>query len=111
MSDTLPASEHTPEPGAGTAQAVRLRRLLYRASHRGTREMDFLLGRFVGAHLATMDGARLAALEALLEQPDPLIGAWILQPESGVPARFVALVAEIRGFHGLNRRRLPRIKG
>jgi len=56
----------------------RRRRILYRATHRGTAESDRLIGGFVAAKIATMDEAGLAALERVLALPDPDLVAWIL---------------------------------
>ncbi len=47
------------------------KRLLFRCWHRGTREMDLLLGRFADAEIETLTDAELAELERLLEIPDP----------------------------------------
>jgi antitoxin CptB len=49
----------------------RRKRLLFRCWHRGTREMDLLLGRFADAEIATLTDAELDELERLLEIPDP----------------------------------------
>jgi antitoxin CptB len=56
---------------------ARRRRLLFRATHRGTFENDLMLGGFLRAHLATLDDADLTALEALLELPDPDLADWL----------------------------------
>ncbi len=60
-----------------TSLAPRRRRALYRATHRGTHENDLMIGGFVASRIATMDEATLAALEALLELPDPDLADWI----------------------------------
>jgi antitoxin CptB len=49
----------------------RRKRLLFRCWHRGTREMDLILGRFADAEIATMDEDELAQLERLIELPEP----------------------------------------
>src|SRR5258706_6916864 len=49
----------------------RRRRLLFRSWHRGTREMDLILGRFAERHLAVLDRARLARYPRLLENTHP----------------------------------------
>ena len=49
----------------------RRKRLLFRCWHRGTREMDLILGRFADAEIADLSDAELTALEALIELPDP----------------------------------------
>jgi len=69
---------------------ARRRRLLYRATHRGTYENDILLGGFVQRHLAAFDEFDLAALEALLELPDGDLADWFtgrsqIPPEADTP--------------------------
>jgi antitoxin CptB len=64
----------------------RRKRLLFRCWHRGTREMDLILGRFADAEIATLSEAELAQLEHLIEVPDPdlyaaLTGNAALAPE------------------------------
>ena len=49
----------------------RRKRLLFRCWHRGTREMDLILGRFADAEIATLSDGELDKLEQLLELPDP----------------------------------------
>ncbi len=56
---------------------VRRRRALYHAWHRGTREMDLLLGRFADGHIADLSDSELAEFEALMEVPDPDLFAWL----------------------------------
>jgi antitoxin CptB len=50
---------------------VRRKRLLFRCWHRGTREMDLILGRFADAEIATLVDTDLDELERLIEVPDP----------------------------------------
>ena len=69
---------------------VRRRRLLYRATHRGTYENDILLGRFVQRHIDAMDESELAALEALLDAPENELADWLtgrlpVPPEADTP--------------------------
>jgi antitoxin CptB len=49
----------------------RRKRLLFRCWHRGTREMDLILGRFADAEIADLSEADLGQLEHLIELPDP----------------------------------------
>jgi antitoxin CptB len=56
---------------------TRRRRLLYRATHRGTQENDILFGGFVRRHIGTLDELELAAVEALLEVPDKELADWL----------------------------------
>jgi len=56
---------------------TRRRRLLFRATHRGTYENDVMIGDFVRDGLGEFDAAELDELEALLELPDPLLADWL----------------------------------
>jgi antitoxin CptB len=49
----------------------RRKRLLYRCWHRGMREMDLILGRFVDEEIGSLTDAELNDLESLIEVPDP----------------------------------------
>ena len=78
---------------------VRRRRLVFRAWHRGTREMDLVMGRFADAHAATLTEAELDAFEALLEAPDTDIFRWVTG-SLPTPGNFdTALLRRIRAFH------------
>ena len=64
----------------------RRKRLLFRCWHRGTREMDLILGRFADAEIAGLSDDELAQFEQLIEAPDPdlyaaLTGNTPLAPE------------------------------
>lgn len=81
---------------------MRRRRAAYRASHRGTKEMDFVLGRFAQARLSTMTGEELAAFERLLALPDPLLTQWFSHPATPADfGEFAQLIAALRDHHGL----------
>lgn len=56
---------------------TRRKRLLFRSWHRGTREMDLLLGRFAERNLATFSGRQVSLYEALLEYSDSDIYDWM----------------------------------
>ena len=49
----------------------RRKRLLFRCWHRGTREMDLILGRFADAEIGGLSDEELGQLERLIEVPDP----------------------------------------
>ncbi len=80
---------------------IRRRRAAYRAAHRGTKEMDALVGRYADAKIAAFDGAALASFERFLAIADPTLQNWILGNESVTDRAFDALVDDIRLFHGL----------
>jgi antitoxin CptB len=78
---------------------IRRKRALYRACHRGTKELDIVLGRFAEAHVPLMDEARLLAFEQFLASPDPDIDQWLRG--SPVPEGVSEFVAEVRAFAGV----------
>ena len=54
----------------------RRRRLRYRLWHRGTREMDLIMGRFADAVIGELADTDIGDLERLAEVPDPELYAW-----------------------------------
>src|SRR5688500_17493734 len=66
---------------AGEDIAMRRRRLRYRAWHRGTQEMDLILGPYADAHLEAMDDAALDRLEALMDRHDTDLLKWAMGQE------------------------------
>lgn len=65
------------EPHGSAGLDVRRRRILFRAWHRGTREMDLVMGRFAERELAHLTDAELDDLELLMEVPDRDVFAWL----------------------------------
>ena len=81
----------------------RRRRAAFRATHRGNKEMDWLIGRFAEKRLAAMSPEALTAFERLLFVPDPHLYDMIMHPEVAPAGEHAQLVAELRTFHGLER--------
>ena len=57
-------------------RSMRLRRLRFRAWHRGLREVDLILGRFADAHVTSLTDDELTEFEALLSVPDREVLSW-----------------------------------
>ena len=83
---------------------LRRKRALFRATHRGTMEMDWLLGRYAEARLDEMDGQALDHFEDFLSLPDPDLQHMIMDRDVAVDPDHRALVERLREFHGLGRR-------
>lgn len=81
---------------------TRRRRAAYRAAHRGTKEMDWLVGRYADAVLPTLEDPALERFEMLLAEFDPALQAWLLNGKAIESSEFGSLIAEIRVFHGLD---------
>jgi antitoxin CptB len=77
----------------------RRKRLRFRAWHRGTREMDLVLGRFVDAKAAELTDAEIDVLEALMEVPDPELYLWIAGTADVPPNYDSPVFRKIVAFH------------
>lgn len=80
---------------------LRRRRALWRASHRGTKEMDVMLGRYAETHLPGMNATELSAFEEFLALPDVDLYRWIVEPALNAKSPHADLIAALRRFHGL----------
>jgi len=78
---------------------VARKRLKFRSWHRGTREMDLLLGRFADRHLDSFDVAQLDAYAALLEESDPDIYDWVCGRSMAPAGDFSATLQALTRFH------------
>ncbi len=78
---------------------IRRKRAIYRAHHRGTKELDLILGRYAKERVPDMDEARLTVFEQLIALPDADIDQWIRGQEA--PDGVASMVAEVRSFYSL----------
>jgi len=86
MTDALPPDEH------------RLKKLRFRAWRRGFREIDLILGRFADRYGEAFTGEDFLAFEALLDENDQDVYAWIIG-QVPTPAPFVTpLMARLQVF-------------
>ena len=81
----------------------RRRRLLFRCWHRGTREMDLILGRFADAEIASLADDELAQLERLIEVPDPDLYAAVTGDKALPPELAGGLFDRIKSFRVVDR--------
>lgn len=78
-----------------------LKKLLYRSSHRGCKETDFLVGEFVKEKISTLQNQDLQQLERFLEEDDVKIYEWILGGSQS-PQTYQSLILMIRNFHQIS---------
>ena len=64
---------------------TRLKRLRFRAWHRGVKEADLMIGGFFDAHHANWSDAEIALFERLLEEQDVDIMAWAMGTQPTPP--------------------------
>ena len=77
---------------------IRLKRLLWRATHRGIKEMDLILGGFVTRNLDGFSEAEIADLERIMDIPDQDMLSWATK-QADVPAEHASpLLARILAY-------------
>ncbi len=77
----------------------RRRRIVYRAWHRGFREMDLIMGSFCDAVIIDLPERDIDDFEQLIDAPDHELYAWIRSAEP-VPADYdTPIFRRLRDFH------------
>ncbi len=85
----------------------RLKKLKYRAWHRGFREADLILGPFADRRLVDFGPEELDAFEGLLEAPDQDLFEWIVGRTPTPLEHDTAVMAEIKAFVAEGRATIP----
>jgi antitoxin CptB len=80
----------------------RRKRLLFRCWHRGTREMDLILGRFADAEISNLSDSDMAELERLIDVPDPDLYAALTGDKPLDPEYASALFDRIKAFRAVD---------
>ena len=75
-----------------------LKRLTYRSWHRGCKETDLVLGNFCARRLESLNDANLALFEALLDEDDADIWAWLTEKTPCPKAEYAPLLDEMRSM-------------
>jgi len=65
-----------------TNKEILKKQIIYRSSHRGTKEMDLLLGNFVKKFINDFNDTELQDLKSLLFIEDEIIYNWYLKKNS-----------------------------
>jgi antitoxin CptB len=84
------------------ARALRLKRLHIRCWRRGIKEMDMLFGPYADRAAADLDDAALSDFEAVLEENDQDLYAWISGARP-MPAHLRGVLGRVQDFHGIAR--------
>lgn len=77
---------------------LRRRKILFRAWHRGIKEMDLIMGRFADERLEQLTAAELDEFEDLMQVPDQQLYAWINGSEDAPAERETPLLRALREF-------------
>ena len=75
------------------------RRLLFRAWHRGMREVDLITGRFADAHIGTLTGAEITEFEQLMDVPEPDLLNWVMGAVETPASHDTPLFRRLCEFH------------
>lgn len=94
----MAAQKPAREPFAIDDTDARRRRLRYRAWHRGTKEMDLLLGPYADTHAPVMLVAELDRLETLMDEADTDLLKWAMGQETPPPSIDRELLGRIVAF-------------
>ena len=80
---------------------IRRRRALWRATHRGTKELDILIGSYATARLDNMDAAELTRFEEFLTRQETELQALLLAPGAAGDVSYADIINAVRAFHGM----------
>ncbi|MDD9900644.1 MAG: succinate dehydrogenase assembly factor 2 [Alphaproteobacteria bacterium] len=75
------------------------KKLIFRSWHRGTREIDLLLGKFADAYISACSADELVQYDRFLNNSDPDIYNWITRVEPVPPAEDCDVVQALLGFY------------
>lgn len=75
------------------------RRILYRAWHRGTKEMDLVMGRFVDAELDNFNDEDLVDMEHMIEAHDHDLYDWIVGKKPVPSDQDTGVFRRLRAFY------------
>ncbi len=79
---------------------ILIKQVLYRSQHRGCKETDILLGKYIVEKINEFDDEKLDLYQTFINEDDFAIYDWILN-KMNVPEEYVGLVVEIREFHDI----------
>ena len=71
------------------------KKILFRSWHRGTKEMDLILGEFANNNVSDMDLEDLNKFQEFLHLSDPDLYTWIMTEDDSFPKEFESLFKKI----------------
>ena len=77
-----------------TNKEILKKQIIYRSVHRGTKEMDLLLGNFVKKYIDELNDKDLKDLESLLHIEDEILYKWYLEKDlnNSVPLSKISMM-------------------
>ena len=71
------------------------KKILFRSWHRGTKEMDLVLGTYADNNLSNMSYDELMHFQSFLNLSDPDLYKWLISEEKAFPEEFRDLIEDI----------------
>lgn len=93
------ADDNMPDTAEKNNISIMRKKLIFRSWHRGTREIDLLLGRFADAKIPELDEGELVLYDRFLNNSDPDIYSWLTGQEPVPPAEDNAVVQTLLAFY------------
>ncbi len=81
---------------------TRIKRLIFRSAHRGSKETDLVLGPFALAALPAMGEAELVEFEEFLDENDADIWDWVSGKSDPEGGRYIKLIGVLRKNYALS---------
>jgi len=75
-----------------------IKKLLYRSNHRGTKEMDLLIGGFAIENLKKVNPEELKEFELLLNFTDKELSSWLVDNKKNIDLENFSISKKIKEF-------------
>ena len=75
-----------------------IKKLLYRSNHRGTKEMDLLIGGFAIENLKILNPEELKEFELLLNFTDKELSSWLVDNKKNIDLENFSISKKIKEF-------------
>ena len=75
-----------------------IKKLLYRANHRGTKEMDLVIGGFANENLNKLNSDELKEFELLLNFTDKELSSWLVDNKKNIDLENFSISKKIKEF-------------
>ena len=75
-----------------------IKKLLYRSNHRGTKEMDLLIGGFANENLKKLSPKELQEFEILLNFTDKELSSWLVDNKKNIDLEKFSISKKIKEF-------------
>ena len=89
---------HSNDNQAEDPRTVRIKRMRFRAWHRGIKEMDLLMGGFADLNLDGMSDAELDAFERIMTVPDQQLYGMLVRDEPRPPGLDPAMMDRFAAY-------------